>query len=248
MTDSMTIVTGWTRQGSESEYHSAVGTGGVNTRYLLQKTLYLVFFPLLLLISCATPEYLSADDLQAFIQDEGNGLSRSRDLGALSIRMSYRPTDFLIAQELGDETDQDKAKAAFDKYEDYSYFMLQLSRENKDALYNSGADQHQFSENLQTLSFRMSQYIQMTTSQGDTLGVADTYYARMFGMSASTDVLIVFEKDKMQAADWVTIHLKEFGFKTGNQSFRFECRKLWNTPRLEALKTVIKENQSLPTE
>ena len=125
---------------------------------------------------------------------------------------------------------------AFKNYNDYVYFVLQLSVKDKDALYGTSSNQADFNEKLQTLSFRMQQYINMTTSEYDTIPLADAYYTRMFGMSQSSDVLLVFNREDIVDDEWLSINSKEFGFKTGRKSFRFLQDNIQKTPKLTKLK------------
>lgn len=100
-------------------------------------------------------------------------------------------------------------------------------------------DQNVFSERLQTLSFRMAAYVHAITSSSDTIPLADSHYARMFGMDTSTDVLLVFSNEKIKSAERVNIYIKEFGFQTGNQFFVFEVDRLNSTPELLEIKELV---------
>lgn len=197
---------------------------------------YIIFFTkLLLLVGCAAPEYLNEQELQAFISEESNKLARSKTIGELKMRVMYRPNDFLIWQEVEGESDTSKIREAFDRYEDYLYFMMQLSTEQKDALYGLSGNQIEFNDRLQTLSFRMNQYVNLTTSNRDTIPVADFYYSRMFGLAKSNDILFVFNRAEIGDSEWVSFNTKEFGFRSGRQSFRFAINDLNGTPKLEEL-------------
>lgn len=190
---------------------------------------------ILLLARCATPESLTEEALQAYIQDQSNGLMKVRQAAATQMKVFYRPNDFLIWQEVEGETDTTRIREAFTRYDDYLYFMMQLSVDEKDALYGLSKNQMEFNDRLQTLSFRMNQYVQLTTSNSDTIPVADAYYSRMFGLSKSNDLLFVFNKKKAKDAEWVSFHTKDFGFKTGRQSFRFNMKDIEATPKLKEL-------------
>ena len=199
-------------------------------------TLWLSILCMVVLSSCATPEYLPEKELHQYLQDEDHGLSKSVQAGALTMKMTFRPTDFLLWQELEGEEDSTKIRQAFKNYNDYVYFVLQLSVKDKDALYGTSSNQADFNEKLQTLSFRMQQYINMTTSEYDTIPLADAYYTRMFGMSQSSDVLLVFNREDIVDDEWLSINSKEFGFKTGRKSFRFLQDNIQKTPKLTKLK------------
>lgn len=201
------------------------------------RMIWMLALAALIMTSCSTPEYLPAKELQEFIHDESNGLSKSAQTEVVSMKLSYRPADFLVWQELESEPDSSIAKKAFANYNQYLYYIMQLSAGERDALYGTSIDQVDFSEKLQTLSFRMQEFINMTTSENDTIPLAEAYYSRMFGMSNSSDVLLVFSKEQINEDEWLSINSKEFGFKTGRRSFRFRLEDIKNTPKLTQLKS-----------
>lgn len=197
---------------------------------------------LVFMISCSTPEYLPKEELQQFIQDESNGLSKSVKAGDVTMKLNYRPNDFLVWQEVSDEEDTTEIRKSFNRYNDYIYFVLQLSAGEKDALYGTSANQMDFNDRLQTLSFRMNQYVNLTTSELDTIPVADAYYTRMFGLSKSNDILFVFNKEKLDQDQWISFNSKNFGFKTGRKSFRFDYNKIKKAPKLYELRGYMRNN------
>lgn len=189
-----------------------------------------------LLTACTLPEYLEEEALQAYIQDTSNGVSKIRQTGQVTMQVTYRPIDFLVQQEMGERTDPMEVKQLVDRYRDYIYFVLQLSVGERDALYGASANQAVFSERLQTLAYRMNRFINLTTISNDTIPVADFFYSRTFGISHSTDVLLVFNKQELVDKDFY-FNVREFGFNTGNQSFPFKAKNILSTPKLNTLKT-----------
>ncbi len=194
----------------------------------------LLCLPLLMLFSC-TPEFLNEEELKSFVRDEENGLIKSRKLNGYEIQVSYRSTDLIIAQETGGETSVSKEELdrLTNKYADYYYFTLSLSKNNKEALYQSASGQGQFSDLLQTLSFRMANHVNMTTAERDTIYVADYAFPRIFGMGSSTNLMFVFDKNKVEEDEWIQFNLKEFGLGVGNQNFRFRKKDLDNVPKID---------------
>lgn len=203
---------------------------------------WLTFLLLGISTACSTPEYLPKEALQVYLQDPDNGLTRKMRAGEVQMTVTYRPNDLLVQQEVGDAQDTSAIRKAFEKYEDHAYFTVQLAAGERDALYGGSADQAAFSEHLQTLSFRMGEYVQLTTSAQDTIPVADFYYSRNFGLSKSSDILFVFNNEKLKNSNSLSFHVKEFGFRTGNQSFPFKTKDLVQAPKLEAFKTYYENH------
>jgi hypothetical protein len=144
----------------------------------------------------------------------------------------YKPTDLWVIQEIENEN-FDSAKLDFlrRKYSGYYYFIVSLSRDNKEALHqvNSRVD---YSELVQTMSFRMPQYVTLTTTKQDTIPVGDFMLNRTYGLSASTELLFVFSRTKAKGNSWVQFNLNEFGLGIGNQRFRFKTKDLEALPAI----------------
>ena len=188
-----------------------------------------------LLGSCTQPKYMDKEALNAYVNDEENGLFQKKEAQGHEIKLNYRPTGLLIAQELGDVTtaEAEKLKKLQDKYGGQYYFILSLSRGGREALSPAYGGQQQFSENLQTLAFRMGEYVNLTTSASDTIAVADYVFPRTYGMSGTTQLMFAFDKTKAKDTDWVQFNLAEMGLGIGRQNFRFETSDLEKAPQLK---------------
>ncbi|MEM1405263.1 MAG: hypothetical protein AAGG59_00700 [Bacteroidota bacterium] len=200
----------------------------------MKYTQWLVMVLCMCLSLACTRTYLSEHELQAYIQ-ESEELSKTKVYKGYQITVSYKPNDLLIAQELGGE----EAKSFIQltelrkKYQDYEYFILSLSKENKEALYKAGGGYDQFSDLVQTLSFRMGNYVNMTTSGSDTIEVADYVFPRTYGMGAATNLMFVFNKKNAEDDEWMQFNLKEFGMGLGNKTFRFRRADLEHVPKID---------------
>lgn len=190
---------------------------------------FLLFF----LVACS-PSTMTEEELQAYVADVDHGLRQSVEVNGYKAELTYRPTDLWVKQEIGDKPVTSQEIEAFrKKYSSYYYFILSLSRDNKEALHTLDGGMGQYSELVQVLSFRMADYVTMTTSARDTIPVGDSMLNRTYGMSQSTDLLFVFNKEKAKDKDWVQFNLNEFGLGLGNQRFRFERKNLDNAPSIK---------------
>lgn len=193
---------------------------------------YLILGLLALLGSC-TPKRLSQSALQQYVADESNGLMKSEQVKGLEVKIAYRPTDLLIAQEVGDRTPSVVELAQLEKrYGEAQYFILSFSRDNHEVL--NPQEFGQYSELVQTLSFRMGQYVQLVSSRQDTLELSDFAFERTYGMAGSNSLLLAFSTKQLQLDwDWLQVNLSELGLGVGDLRFRFERKDLENVPRLE---------------
>ncbi len=187
---------------------------------------------LLFAITACQPEFLTKEELSAYVSDEENGLKKSVDLGNSRVEVLYRPTDLMVQQELGSEpADTSILRTMRGKYDGYYYFVLSLSNNNKEALHQTGGAQ--YSDLVQTLSFRMNDYVSLTTSAQDTIPVGDFILNRTYGLGSSTDLLFVFNKERALDKEWVQFNLNELGLGIGNQRFRFRVKDLQKVPKIK---------------
>jgi hypothetical protein len=186
------------------------------------------------LMSCSsTPKYLSPPELNKFILEEENGLKKTVEINGYKIEVINRPTDLWVHQEVGDDpVTENMLNQLRPKYSNYYYFLVSLSRNNKEALHQLDGGMSQYSELVQTLSFRMAEFANLTTSLQDTIPVGDAMLNRTYGMSTSTDLLFVFNKSKTENSDWLQFNLNEFGLGIGNQRFRFRRQDLETAPQI----------------
>ncbi|MFZ6009497.1 MAG: hypothetical protein ACOYXT_04045 [Bacteroidota bacterium] len=191
--------------------------------------------------ACSTsPEVETAESLNQYIADPDHRLHQVGEIDRYYVTVTYRPADLLVYQEIGDQPSEvNTLETLKKKYANYHYFILSLSKRDADgsreeALHQVGdGDMDQYSELVQTLSFRMRDYVTLTTSEHDTIPVADFMLNRTYGLSESTDLLFVFNKEKSLGKDWIQFNLNEFGLGTGNQRFRFMTKDIDQVPRLQ---------------
>ncbi len=180
------------------------------------------------------PKTLSETELLAYVKESANGLSKTYNLKPYEVTATLRPTD-LVVQQLTDQQTTAKQKDSLQKvYAKYWYFNVGFSADKQDLLNVLQVQNYsKFSEILQVISYRMPTYAYLTTSQQDTIPLADYSYLRLYGMTRSTDVLLVFDKQKAQQTDWVQLNINEFGAGIGDVRLRFNTKDLESTPKLQ---------------
>ncbi|MCZ8072425.1 MAG: hypothetical protein O9311_18935 [Cytophagales bacterium] len=185
------------------------------------------------LISCRSKTVPSEKELVAYVNDEGNGLKKKIKAGDTDVTVTYRPTDLLVAQELrsSERADTIKVNNLRKKYRGYYYFVLGLSKNDKEALHQTDGF-GQYSELVQTLSFRMGDYVTLTTAASDTIPVGDFILDRTYGLSSSTNILFAFNRQKAIGKEWVQFNLNELGMGLGNLRLRFRSRDIVNVPSI----------------
>jgi hypothetical protein len=177
------------------------------------------------------PRELSLKEFQSFIHDETNGLVKSKEVNGTKVSVSYQPADLWVQQEIEQDVETLSVDSLRKKYSSHYYFIVSLSRNDKEALHQL-YDVEEYSSVVQNLSFRIPQYVTLTTDQQDTVLVSDFMLDRTYGLNDATNVLVVFNKQKVNGNKWVHFNLSEFGLGLGHQRFRFSVRELDETPLL----------------
>lgn len=179
-------------------------------------------------------ERLSPEDLNKFIAEEENQLTKRVNVGNHSIQVSYRPTDLWIYREVGGLTiDSVTYDSLYNRYANYCYFALSLSLENEEVPDHAAAGLYQYGELVQTLSFRMDKYVTLITSTHDTIPADDVMLNRTVGLGNTTDLLFAFDKEKITGKETVCFNLNEFGLGIGNQQFQFRTRDMEEAPKIK---------------
>lgn len=188
---------------------------------------------LVALTSC-TPSHLPEDELRAWVADPAHGLLQEQVRKGIAIRMGYRPTDLLVAQELKAHPQATAEEAASwrQHYSQFQYFILSFSVQGSEALYTTMSDQGQFSQVLQNLSFRLPEYAQALDENGEEIAIADFQYSRTFGHGTSTSVLVALAPAEDQDMSEINWNLTDPGLGFGAAHFSFSGRTLRKAPKL----------------
>lgn len=167
----------------------------------------------------------------AYILDEDNGLIQSKTVGDYRIELIYRPTDLIVSQELQGETmDTIRVQELRRKYANYLYFLLKVSKGGREVL-NLENDQQEYSKLLLTMAFNMPEYVSIVQGR-DTTALKDFMLDRTYGMSNSTNLLLVFECKDQTLKEDIQIILSEFGLGIGSIKFQFNSAQIKKAPRL----------------
>lgn len=197
------------------------------------KPTYYLLAVIIGLCSCQSG-YMHKEELEAYVSDADHEVTKEREYKGYKVQVTYKPSDLLILQENNDSEQLDSSSYSrlYQKYHNYYYFILELSRGDKEVLMQH-ATSPEYTELVQTLSFRMGQYVNLTTSERDTIPVGDYTFPRTFGMGSSNALMFAFSKADVEQDEWLKFNLQEFGLGLGIQSFRFDIEKLESTPRIE---------------
>jgi hypothetical protein len=188
---------------------------------------------LLLFVSSCTKSFDSAQEMNAYIAAEDNAYQYKKTVNGVDYVLQYRPTDLLVKQELGDKHDDKQVESLRAKYHQYLYFNLSMSKNNQELLNGVARDKAKFGQMVNDLAFGMEEKVNLYTPSKDTLAMADFIYPRMYGMSNSTSIMIVYPReDKYMKQDYLNFAIQDLGLDTGEIKFKLNTQKLQNEPQL----------------
>jgi hypothetical protein len=198
----------------------------------MQKNSLLLLLSLLFLSSCSKT-FDTQQEMNDYIKNPDHGYSYTKTIVGVDYELQYRPTDALVKQELGDKHDDKQVAILRKKYRKYLYFNLSMSKNNQELLNGVARDKAKFGQMVNDLAFGMEEKVQLYTPSKDTLAMADFIYPRMYGMSNSTSIMIVYPRDeKYMSQDYLNFVVQDLGLDTGEIKFKINTKALQNEPKL----------------
>lgn len=189
---------------------------------------------LVLLVSSCTKTFDTQEEMYTYIQDEDNGYHYKKTVMGVDYVLQYRPTDLLVKQELGDQTDARQVESLRKKYGKYIYFNLSMSKNKQELLNGLGHDKAKFGQMVNDLAFGMEEKVHLYTPEKDTLAMADFIYPRMYGMSGATTIMIVYPREStFLNKDYLNFVIEDLGLDTGDVKFKLNNQSLQKEPQLQ---------------
>ena len=193
----------------------------------------LVLVLLGVLVSCNQKQFDSEKEFWAHIKDPENGYYHEKTMDHITYTLTYRPTDILVKQALGDQYTKQIIDSLRQKYEDYFYFNLSMSAHGQELLNTQVGNRNAFGAMVNQLAFGMGQKLNLITQAQDTIPLLDYVYPRTYGMGRSTDMLLVFKCDqKYMDQKYLRLTIEDLGFGTGEIAFKLATEKIKHQPKL----------------
>ena len=194
------------------------------------------FFSVLLIVcfcSCVSKTFDSKEEMWKYLRKEEHGYLQTKTVNGYDFSLLYKPTDLLVAQELGEDKQENKIKELRSKYRKYLYFTLSMSKDNKELLSVTPKNRQEFGAMVNELAFGMGKKVHVLSPKKDTLELLDYVYPRMYGMSRNTSMLFVYPRDeKFLKEDYLAVVIGDLGTYTGEVKFKVPTRLLKNEPTL----------------
>jgi hypothetical protein len=161
-------------------------------------------------------------ELITYIDDPKNGLKVTNDIGKVEATMNYKPWQLMA---INHQKSKGPANApGQNNFSGKYYFVLSLSANHKELLRQLQFSD--YSEMVQVLAFRMMEYVIAVPDNGKAVAPEDCLFQQTYGMSTSNQLLIVFDKSKLNNTKEIDIKIKEFGLNIGNLNYRFKLKDI----------------------
>ncbi len=197
------------------------------------KKIGVVVFVMFVIVSCSEKRFASSEALWEYLRNPKHEYFQNKTVNGVDFSIIYKPTDLLVAQELGKENATTKVDSLRNKYEKYMYFNLSMSKNNQELLNHMARNKQQFGAMVNQLAFGMEQKVHLYTSKKDTIAMADYSYPRMYGTSGATSLLLVYPKEeKLMDSEFITLSVEDLGFYTGEVKFKIPTNIISNQPKL----------------
>ena len=187
----------------------------------------------LIIISCQNRTFDGEQELWRYLKDESNKYIQHKTVNGIDFSLLYKPTDILVQQELENSQNKQEIRKLREKYSQYMYLALSMSRNNQELLSTAPKNRNDFGAMVNQLAFGMSSKVHLYTQQKDTLELVDFVYPRMYGMTKTTDVLFVYPRNEKYLADkYIYFTIEDLGLNTGEVKFKIPIDKINHEPKI----------------
>jgi hypothetical protein len=197
---------------------------------MMKKNILIIIITGFVLSQC-TDRYISRDELKAYPLNVKNGVIKSIDKSGIQIDAYYRSKDLIIAQELTPpvaDTDLNKIESQYDSLD---YFILRLSKNGKEIENGFVSNSERFSNVVSYLSSSLAERVYLVLDR-DTIPALDAMYARTFGATTATQVMLIFKSNLVHQDGNVKLVYDDNFFGTGLNEFQFDVKNIKRIPRL----------------
>lgn len=189
------------------------------------KKLGLILF-FLIIISCKKELPDEEKDIIEFIKNEENGFSQYKEINGVKLSVIFRPAKLMVLQESNNCKNQKDVDALKKKYSKSLCFIIGYSKNNQELLSAISESRDKFNFIQNKLTFEMKDYVSLLSGK-DTIPLLDFNFPRTYGMSKSTNIVFVFDKNKLSKRYTDTnFNIKDIGLGIGDVNFKFNTSLL----------------------
>lgn len=187
-------------------------------------------FVSLVLVGCSGP--VSKTELLSYLNNPNNKLVYVDSTDGVIYKVYFKPSDLIACQYLNKQDSTISIDSLKNAHKNYVYISLNVSYMGKD-LFSRKIPDIDFNALQKRVSFDLRDYISLQDNVGNDYQLIDSNYPRLYGMIPSTNILLVFKKDKVGFSESYTLKVKDFVTNTSDQlKFTFSKKDILNAPEL----------------
>jgi hypothetical protein len=193
----------------------------------------IILFILIFIIYSCHKEFITETELKKYIQNNSYGVSKTDSINGVKIKVTYYPSDLLIANELHRIGEHKEIESLYKKYGDYCYFILSIQSGSGEILNTKFGNMNDYTAMVDLLSYEIKEYVFLINSLGDTVQVSDFVYPRMYNTTPNTSIMFAFKANEIFKSDWFVLNIKDFGLGLGNLQCEFYTKNLETVPHIK---------------
>lgn len=199
----------------------------------MSNSFYILLFFSISLLACKSE--LNHEELIEYVNEEDNGLIKTKQLGKTIVELVYKPSDLLIQQDLSNKENstQEEIEKIKSNYNNSLYFTLNLSVDGQELEVGGLQSKEKFAKRVELLSFGMRDRIQIKTSKNDSVSLLDYAYPRMYGVTGKSTMLLVFDRSQATDGEWFDVIVNGYDLGVGINKFRFNTKDIEEVPQLD---------------
>ena len=189
-------------------------------------------FSIFLFILSGCQKTMGKTELLSFLNDPANKLVATDSSSGFSYSVYFKPADLIAAGYLSRPDSSVNIDSLRKAHKDYLYFNLCVSYQGSDLFARQipGVD---FGELQKRVSFGMEPYITLKDNGGKQYNLVNYSYARLYAMTTSTNIMLVFKNDASETPQHYELTVKDFVTGTPEQfSFTFYKADIIKSPEL----------------
>lgn len=191
----------------------------------------------LLIVSCkfSNNEIKDIKEYYSVLDDEANGLVKSKRINGLILKIKYLPKDYFLYKYMSSQiTDTNSLHYLDSTYSLHSFlFTISIDDDRKDIVFSGIKSYSEYAQRIQELHFYIEQALFLHIGN-EVFAPISTSFENTYGLKNSRDVLILFKTNNRKKADPndFKIEFKDSWFGTGTNYFRFSSNDLMKFPKL----------------
>lgn len=182
------------------------------------------------MLSCTTR--LSPNEYIRWVNNAEHDLIREYEIQGLHIKGIYRPNNYILLNELGPETiNQKHIDEESTALKTVQYYELVISRDSADFIKEQSNSNDEYLNNLYYFTFNFKNDIQLIYPDVDTMPVKLYHFERAYSLSNAKKILLVFE-DNGYKGDRI-LHIDSPGLPTGVINLYFKSDAIEKASNIE---------------